>query len=122
MEDASTLFAYCGMEKPFTGYGGGNSAESTWTLFGQSRRTIYRCNLASLLKSETFFYDLFFQDPETLQLYPVPVRNVNYGGLEAVNPLYVENLCENTDVLTRRFFLFDSISGVPADGSSVEPT
>jgi hypothetical protein len=121
LEDASTLFAYCSLPAPMTAKGGGPTSETDWTLFGNSKVFEWKCDLSSLLKSEMFFYDLFYYEEETNSLHAVPVRLVNYDEYDIKNLKYVDNHCGLTDVLVRRFFLYDTLSGIPSDGSTLHP-
>lgn len=54
-------------------------------------------------------------------LYPVPVRIVNYRDSGGATPNVNTNVAsESNDVLTTRFFLYDSLSGVTTVGSTPE--
>lgn len=81
-EDVTTLFGYCSRGVPNTEMGGGSSSDTSWTIFGTSKATVFECDLASLLKKDQgdmYFYDLFLKDTVSDSLYAVPVRLVNYA-------------------------------------------
>lgn len=121
LEDASSIFAYCAAPAPYTSLGGGSSSDTQWTVFGNSKTIEWKCDLNLLLRSDMYFYDMYYLDTETQELYAVPVRIVNYDGYDSVNSLYASELCDLDDVLVRRFFLFDIISGIPSSGSTMTP-
>lgn len=129
----STLFAYCGMAAPNTAQGGGTSAPTDWQRFGTSQFSNFSCELSSLLHTEQHFYELYLYDGPTHTYYPVPVRIVSTPGVQTVvaaggagaqsgatvagvfNRLSPKFLCDTTDILVRRFVLYDVISGLNAN-------
>ena len=119
-ESAHTLFAYCQTPAPMTRFGGGESSDTQWAIFANSKKTTFKCDLSSLLDAGMYFYDLFLMNPDTNKLFPVPVRLVDLN--EGSNTLYPGNLCQTEDVLVRRFFLFDTVSGIESGGNTVKPS
>jgi len=115
-EDVSTLFHYCTLPAPQTDSGGGTSSSTRWQQVGHSYEDKYRCDLKTLLYDEQVFMDLYIVDKSTDTLFPVPVRNKNYVRANGQLPNLNEDIeDEIDDVYTRRFFLYDVISGVASD-------
>eukprot|EP00752_Nemacystus_decipiens_P003551 g3276.t1 len=118
LEELSTQPYYCGVEAPDTSAGGGESRSTKYLKFGHSMTETFECNLRSLLGQEVFFYDPYIVDEATGELHPIAVLNVNYGGSSVSGPnLNLRAFDELDDVFTRRFFFFDSVSGI-TDASS----
>ncbi|GBG73833.1 hypothetical protein CBR_g17171 [Chara braunii] len=87
-------------------------AASEWVKFGTNFINECEMKLEEIeqLSSEPVFYDAYLLDGKDT-LYPVPVRVLNYrdqGRLINVNHYKYD---EFDDVLTRRFFLSDFVSG-----------
>ena len=120
-EDVSDLFHYCQTSAPTT-----QSVDTTWTIFGNSKIIRMKCDLYSILSKsldQQYFYELFIRESGTGSLFSVPVRITQLvddtGGTP--NDLYPRNLCDSTDVLVRRFFLFDIVSGIDAAEQQTAP-
>ena len=114
-QDVDTLFAYCGQYSPDTSLGGGTSASTYWQSFGWTETIDYECGLYSLLSKEQYFYELFLYDKKKKKFHPIPVRitNLKSGALGTEPNIGVPDLlCDNGDVLVRRFVLYDIVSGV----------
>lgn len=116
-QDLGSLFAYCTLQAPNSGSGGGTGTSTQWQIFGSTELSTYGCDLTSLLLesgnniNSQRFYELFLVDSGNSDaLYPVPVR------LSGV--LHPGFLCNNGDSLVRRFYLTDMISGIADDGTS----
>ncbi|CAM9955725.1 unnamed protein product, partial [Ectocarpus sp. 8 AP-2014] len=109
MEEMSTQTYYCGVGAPDTSAGGGQSRSSKYLKFGHSMTETFECDLKSLLGEEAFFYDPYIA---TGELHPIAVLNVNYGDGASTPNLNIRALDELDDVFTRRFFFFDSVSGI----------
>lgn len=115
------------------------SADLRWLKFGNSYSETYYCDLNGLLAKGTqgsapdvlpgaqgpFFYDMYMVDKAKTvadgeSLYPVPVRNRNYR----TGNTYVNDNTgptdEDNDRFVRRFFLYDTLSGVTTVGSRPE--
>jgi meckelin len=117
-DEIGTLFTYCSRPLAFSGYGGGEGSSTGWQYYGASETQNYQCDLSTLLDKDQYFYELFLYDPKTddteNNLLPVPVRVVGVtldGGSTTSNTLSPELLCDGDDVLVRRFFLYDIVSG-----------
>ena len=112
MEDLDKQFMYCGTSNHAAG---GPSYNSQWLKFGHGYSETYRCDLETLLESDTLFYELYLidQSPGTNgTLYPVPVRVLNYRGKSGT--LLNRNSAQadkDDDKLTHGFFFFDTVSG-----------
>lgn len=109
-----TLLSYCTQLPPNSGSGGGTGTSTKWQIFGTSQTLIQQCNLKGLLGQEQYFYELYLYDPSVPNSYsPVPIRIVNLlsNGV-TVNKKDTKFLCDGTDVLVRRFFLYDIVSGL----------
>jgi len=119
-----TLFGYCGALVPNSGYGGGNNIDTSWLYFGSSKRAVYSCELNTLLSTEQYFYEIYLWDrkpePQTMLPLPVRVKQLRVTPLiaTAATPQQMPNsktptfLCNSNDVLVRRFFLHDIVSGI----------
>lgn len=81
--------------------------------------------MAQLVLSEQLFYELFLNDVNANLLYPVPVRLVNQRvqGVQVNSNFIPKNsFCDSSDVLVRRFTLYDVVTGVTsASPSSQSP-
>ena len=123
-EKLSTQFTYCGRSAPDTEVGAGDTSSTKFLKFGTSQRESYSCDLETLETEEMFFYDMWVVDvgntdcastgqvaAEGLCLYPVPVlmRNLREDGVTPNLNYATEE--ETDDIFTRRFFLFDNLSG-----------
>lgn len=111
-----------------------------WLRFGYAFTGAYNCALRSLLAggAEPIFYDLYIRDLAAdgvsgvntlvgnsvtlpMTLYPVPVRIVNYVSSDGSAPNRNSGTGdEANDVLTRRFTLYDTVSGVTTSGGTPE--
>ena len=114
----NTFLTYCGEPAPYSGYGGGTSSSNAYTQFGSGEVNHYKCDLATLLAKPQEFYELYLADPRGAgnALYPAPVRVTNLRS-KFVNPNNFQPkgmLCDSGDVLVRRFFLYDIVSGITA--------
>jgi hypothetical protein len=112
-----TLFGYCGVKAPLSSTGGGSSMDTRGQLFAHAMRLDLGCDLTSLLQKEQLLYELFLVNPrETGLMYPIPIRIVGVkSGGQAVNSLSASaDVCDESDVMTRRFFLFDIVTGLTA--------
>jgi len=118
-EYLNTAFSYCTMDAPDTNDGGGTSSSSSWQVFGHSQSVSLKCDLENLVDTEQYFYELFLTDSNS-KLYPVPVRLTEYTKSRAKFPISetTQDLCDLEDVLFRRFFLYDIVSGVTVDSDS----
>ncbi|CAN0094490.1 unnamed protein product, partial [Phaeothamnion confervicola] len=116
MVELNTLPFYCGAPAPDTGDGGGTSRSTDYLSFGHAARESFKCDLATLVGSETFFYDMYVVDSATETLYPVAVLVTNFPGDANVN---VKAADETDDRFTRRFFFFDAVGGVSDDSAAV---
>ena len=123
-ETLSNQFSYCGRTAPDTEFGAGDTSSTKFLKFGSSQRETYSCDLETLESEEMFFYDMWIVDigntdcasgtqvaADGLCLYPVPVlmRNLREDG-QTPN-LNFRKTQEVDDIFTRRFFLFDNLSG-----------
>lgn len=119
-----TLFGYCGAMVPNSGFGGGTSMDTTWVYFGSSKKLTFSCELNTLLTKQQLFYEIYLWDrkPEPERMIPLPVRikqlRVTPLIATAATPQQQPNsktpafLCNSNDVLVRRFFLHDVVSGI----------
>ena len=114
-----TLFTYCGRTAPYSSDGGGTSSSTDYQIFAHVTNSNYTCDLTTLYGSEQLFYELYLQGSA---FYPVPVRVVNLRtGASGTQPNSLRpkaNLCDASDVLVRRFFLVDIISGLTANSAT----
>ena len=121
-EEVGTLFTYCSRTLAFSGKGGGAGSSTTWQYYGASETQNYQCDLETLLEKEMYFYELFLYDPKDTttanNLLPVPIRVVGIGGSTTINKLTPAHLCDKQDSLVRRFFLFDTVSGISSTSGS----
>ena len=115
-----TVFQYCGEVAPRTKYGAGTSSSTGWQYFGTSEITQYSCNLTTLVSTSQYFYELFLYDPKEEKYHPIPVRikNLVSGDVypNSEDPYF---LCDNGNVLVRRFFLYDLVSSITSTSSSL---
>ena len=115
----STLFTYCGRAAPYSSAGGGTSSSTDYQIFAHVTNSNYTCDLTTLYGNKQLFYELYLQGSA---FYPVPVRVVNLrtgaAGTQPNNLRPKANLCDSSDVLVRRFFLVDMISGLTADSAT----
>jgi len=118
-QTVDTLFSYCGRSPPYTGLGGGSSSSTIYQILGYSAHSNFSCELNSLVGKQQLFYELYLYDRKTDKSVPVPVRIVNLqsGGVP-VNSKYPKFLCDSSDIMVRRFFLADTISGIASTSSS----
>ena len=99
------------------------SGSTKWLKHGTSFSEKYWCDLEALPEmEEPKLYDIYVVDKSesqenSLRLYPVPVRVLNYGGksdnLVNMNKMYTDR---SNDQYHRRVFMYDQVTGV----SSVE--
>ena len=120
-EDARELFHYCTNSAPDI-----HLTDTTWTIFGNSKVISMKCDLSSLMQrsfDEQYFYSLYLREPATHSMFAVPVRLVDYTDYNGAqrNPIYPRDLCSDSDVLHRRFFLHDTVSGIPSGAISTTP-
>eukprot|EP01032_Pedospumella_encystans_P014840 gene14840-17019_t len=118
-ENLDTQLSYCQRDEPFTDRGGGNSRSTEWLQFGSNKKFSFSCALRNLLKEEMMFYELFIYG-RNADFTPVPIRITNVLNAENIrpnNPVPTEPLCDTGDVLTRRFFLYDTLSGISSINS-----
>ena len=120
-EDVSDLFHYCRTSAPTP-----QEVDTSWTVFGNSKILRMRCDLHSLLATsigEQYFYELFLREKSSGSMFSVPVRIVQLVASTGSSPnvLYPRNLCENSDVLVRRFFLYDVVSGIDVATQQTTP-
>jgi meckelin len=114
-----TVLQYCGENAPRSKKGGGTSSSTGWQYFGASEVSSYSCNLTTLTTKEQYFYELFLYDSKMSSYHPIPVRirqlesNNEYPNKQI--PTY---LCDDGDVLVRRFFLYDVVSSLSSSSSS----
>eukprot|EP01036_Dinobryon_divergens_P025709 gene25709-34286_t len=118
-QELSTFFSYCGKSAPYTNQGGGTSSSSKYQILGYGMNTNYSCELSSLLGKQQLFYELYLFDQVSSKSVPAPVRviNIQSNGLP-VNAKYPTFLCDNSDILVRRFFLYDIVSGISPTASN----
>ncbi|KAJ4454787.1 putative transmembrane protein [Paratrimastix pyriformis] len=77
----------------------------------QSACTLDLNDLLNMAESQGRMYDLYLDDPSS-GLYPVPVRVYNYRDETGAQPnTKVTYTNAASSVLTRRFFLFDAVTG-----------
>lgn len=130
--DLDTMLSYCGRSAPFTQQGGGTSSSTKYQLFGRNQNVNITCELADLyyqkstqqLVEEQFFYEIFLTDRKGL-MAPLMVRNVNLRTADVpligtLNDLYPKFLCDPADVVTRRFFLTDFVSGIDSSTNQLK--
>eukprot|EP01038_Epipyxis_sp_PR26KG_P012906 gene12906-17295_t len=111
-----TLFFYCNRSAPYSGSGGGASSSTNWQLYGANQRLSYKCYLPSLVPKQQLFYEIFHYDVRTAKYYPVPVRVLNLkSNGQYINERVTVKTCNTHDILVRRFFLFDVVSGISSD-------
>jgi meckelin len=113
------FFSFCKRSAPQNYMGGGTSDSTTWQWFGFNYERTFQCEVRSLLNSitktdEQLLHELYLYDPEVGKYAPVPVRmqnlmtsNENHDFM----PLYTPSFCSGRDVLVKRFFLYDVVSG-----------
>jgi hypothetical protein len=69
-----------------------------------------------LKTTNQYFYELFLYDPNPKKYHPIPVRIKNLasgnGYPNSQDPYF---LCDNGNVLVRRFFLYDIVSSITYD-------
>ena len=118
----NTLFSYCGRLSPYSDQGGGSSSSTAYQLFADATNNNYTCDLSTLYNTPQLFYELYLLGSN---FYPVPVRIVNLrtgtSGFQPNNLRPTDNLCDSTDVLVRRFFLVDLVSGLTSGSGSGQP-
>jgi len=121
--------SYCTNGAPYTSHGGGESAATDWQIVGYSRDYSFRCELQPLLQREQLFYELFLygQNANNAYYVPVPVRitNIAENGVSPNAQYPKVPLCDSSDVLVRRFFLFDVVSAITSinsDNTAATPT
>ena len=138
LEDLTNQFFYCDTttesgSNPNNNNDNSNTYSIDDILFGTSKRFESKCDLSTLIyNNEMYFYDMYLVDEgdtstisscnnnqqnninegiDTECLYPIPVLNRNFiQGLSSPN---MNRFKEDTfdDRCTRRFFLFDNVSG-----------
>ena len=119
-QSLETLLNYCVQIAPNTYGGGGTGTSTQWQIYGSYYNTPASCNLATLMNTNQIFYELFLYDKDVNQYYPVPVRILNMPyDRSTVNTQIPDNffLCASGDILVRRFFLYDLVSGLTNGGS-----
>lgn len=109
-----TFFSYCSLQAPLSSQGGGDSSNTYWQFFANSQILDYQCDLSLLLEEEQRFHELFIFSNRRDLYHPVPVRIVDVlsNGARTNNLVPRRVLCDEKDVLVRRFFLYDIVSGV----------
>ena len=122
IDDLETTLAYCTRAAPETREGGGEGSDTRWQLFGYNHQTNYTCDLQNLFNNggEQFFYEPYMWHTDKDYYSPMPVRIVNmrstiFDSIPEKKPnkrVPSLPLCDINDVLVRRFFLFDKLSGV----------
>jgi meckelin len=112
-KELQTIFQYCTRLSPLSGEGGGAGADTRWQYFGSTKKLDYECNLNSLLDNEQYFYELYYYMHSSDKYLSVPIRisNIIYGD-EQPNANLPTFLCDDTDLLVKRFFLSDIVSGI----------
>ena len=108
-------------------YGKPPSGDTSWLKHGTSFSEKYWCDLEALPEmEEPKLYDIYAVDKSqskenSLRLYPVPVRVLNYGGrtdnMVNMNRMYSER---NDDQYHRRVFMYDQVTGVSTVGEKPE--
>ena len=108
-------------------YGKPPSGSTTWLKHGTSYSEKYWCDLEALPEmEEPKLYDIYIVDKSesrenSLRLYPVPVRVLNYGGktdnMVNINSMYSDR---SDDQYHRRVFMYDQVTGVSAVGAKPE--
>jgi len=109
-----TEFAYCQRRPSKTDIGGGTATSTDWQLFGANGKFSFECELESLVVEtrEQLFYELFlFSHKDYVSVF-VRVVNTRSNGDFPNSLLTEEHFVDAEDVLTRRFFLFDKLTGI----------
>lgn len=108
-----SLLSYCSRPGPRSSTGGGANSNSKYQYFADVTLDKYACDLTSLYNKPQRFYELYLVGSSFV---PVPVRVVNLRtGATSSKPNKLnpsKNLCDSGDVLVRRFYLFDVVSGL----------
>ncbi|KAJ1421101.1 Meckelin, partial [Ochromonadaceae sp. CCMP2298] len=121
-ENLQTQLAYCRARAPYSGSGGGTSTATDWLTFGANRRMKMRCELKSLAVEgdEQVFYEMWQAniqsnnyDSQSMPAY-IRMTNTRVDGAFVMNQQTTLHLVDSTDVLVRRFFLVDRVSGLTA--------
>lgn len=119
--ELGSILNFCTRRAPYSSQGGGSSSSTGWQNFGAAETTTFSCDLDTLSSSSgavQMFYELYLYDPKwPSSYYPVPVRLLGPGSGSAT-VLRPRGVCDITDTLVRRFFLFDMVSGL----TSASPT
>ena len=118
--------AYCKLAIPRTSEGGGESTTTDFLIFAHTTKSTYTCGIATFMLAtapEQVFYELLLQDVSA-KLYPVPIRIVNLqqstGVYNDARP--ANKLCDADDILVRRFFLYDIVSGIQTGSGNYRGT
>ena len=126
-QSLNSFFAYCSRNAPYGRQGTGASTSNSWQLFGVTESGSYKCDLDALLNKQQLFYEMYLYDPssesDSTAYMPVPVRVVNmtvdgYKTYEN-NATHPVNLCNDGDLLVRRFMLVDLVSGLTTSSANV---
>lgn len=121
LQDVDSFFSFCTRSNPDSDKGAGNGSTFTkWQIYAYTYKHTYSCELHALLELEQLFYEVYLYDENNAandhyQYVPVPVR-ISNNEMEA----YSRSLCDSTDTLVRRFYLFDIVSGISSVGSKPE--
>ncbi|CAM9776046.1 unnamed protein product, partial [Ectocarpus fasciculatus] len=125
--DIGALFNYCTRRAPKSSSGGGPGSDTGWQIFGAYQQDELDCDLDSLLEEEQLFYELFLLDVKTDKYYPVPVRHEYLRSTSGSRPNAeaatarptTDVLCSSGNVFTRRFALFNILSGITTDSITI---
>jgi meckelin len=116
----NTLLSYCGISAPNSDSGGGTSSNSKYQNYADVTSDTYSCDLSTLYGTQQLFYELYLSGSTFI---PIPVRIVNLAtGTSATQPNKLRplnSLCDSGDVLVRRFFLVDLISGLTSGSTGL---
>ena len=116
----NNLLSYCGMAAPKTGKGGGTNSNTKYQNYADVTSDTYLCDLSTLYGTQQLFYELYLSGSTFV---PIPVRVVNLitgSASNQPNKLRPTNsLCDTGDILVRRFFLVDLISGLTSGATGL---
>eukprot|EP00814_Leptocylindrus_danicus_P000666 CAMPEP_0116009804 /NCGR_PEP_ID=MMETSP0321-20121206/3640_1 /TAXON_ID=163516 /ORGANISM="Leptocylindrus danicus var. danicus, Strain B650" /LENGTH=938 /DNA_ID=CAMNT_0003478815 /DNA_START=538 /DNA_END=3354 /DNA_ORIENTATION=- len=123
MEELTNQLFYC------PDHGNNEPSSTKWQQFGHSEKIEYTCNVRLLLDMEMFLYDAFIIDESAdcdksnidggSCIFPVPVLHRNLVFNNGFPNNNKSRRDEKNDKYTRRFFLFDNMSGRSASGLEV---
>lgn len=127
--ELGTTLNYCTRRAPNSNQGGGTGSPTGWEIFGAYQKSMFQCDLDSLITQEQLFYELYVIDTKTDDLLPVPVRIVQLKDASGASPneaafesKYQSGgnvLCNDGDVFVRRFSLFNVLAGISTDSVDV---